>query len=89
MSAYVPKGKALKAMEHLDEEGAQYAVDLARHVDVLRTDLKRTMEYALRNGVVGCEYRIRRGLKQSKLYFLTDSGRDLMNQIRQAQGVAA
>ena len=89
MTPYIPKGKALKAMEYLDEEGAQYAVDLALRIDVLRTDLKRTMEYALRNGVVGWEYRVRWGLKQSKLYFLTPAGKRLMDQIRQEQGVAA
>lgn len=89
MITYIPKGKALQAMRMLDEEGAQFASELSAHISVLGTDLKRTLEAALRHKLVGCEYRIRHGLKKHMLWFLTPQGVELMARVREAEGVVA
>jgi hypothetical protein len=86
---YIPKGKALKAMQYLDSEGAQYGTELSAHVDCLRTDLKRTLETALRHELVGCEFRIRKGAKSHMLWFLTPKGCDLLAQIQWAEEMPA
>lgn len=89
MITYIPKGKALAAMRFLDEEGAQYSVELSGHVDALKSDLRRMLEAAVRHELVDSEFRIRKGLKKHMLWFLTPKGKALMEQIRQVEGVVA
>jgi hypothetical protein len=89
MIPYVPKGKALKAMRHLDEEGAQYNGDLAVHIACARSDTIRALESALRHKVVSKELRYRTSSKQDWLWFLTPSGCEILEQIRRVEGVGA
>jgi DNA-binding MarR family transcriptional regulator len=89
MNNYIPRGKALKALLFLDEEGAQYNGDLAIHIGCARGDTIRALESALRHKLISREQRFRSVSEQDWLWFLTPAGCELLDRMRLAEGGVA
>ena len=87
MKEYRPKGRILKAMLTLEEEGAMASTDLTAKIGASDYTLNALFEYAVKHGVIGHQHRVRDGRRHT-FWHITPKGLACLDAVRLAEGGA-